>query len=205
MDYAIAPQAYLARARERLLSERNEELFYAAFELRCAVEKRYADYLDALEYYKGQKTKTWHLSDASRKIERLWKHPKIAKLTYIFDYNEFPTYYTPIPSRVTRAAEKLGSLLHSQPRVRAATDGWWDSTRSQLIELYRGAWAACRGEHMAPPLWDSVTGIAHPSTMYASPATADLLIRILRSKGGARFILRVEYLDAIPADWNCDM
>ncbi len=36
-EYSIAPSAYLNRAKERLLEQRVESLFYAAFELRCFV------------------------------------------------------------------------------------------------------------------------------------------------------------------------
>ena len=78
MTYAVSPQEYLARARQRLISNDPSSLFYAAFELRCCVESRQADYLDALEFYRGKKAKHWKVGDTSRRLLHVWDDPKIA-------------------------------------------------------------------------------------------------------------------------------
>jgi hypothetical protein len=47
--YGADVYAYLVRARGQLDSQGYDALFYAAFELRCAVESRLQQYLNARE------------------------------------------------------------------------------------------------------------------------------------------------------------
>jgi len=208
MDYPITPQDYLARARDRLLSNDPANLFYAALELRCCVESRQGDYLDALEYFRGHKIRPWQVGQTSRKLLTVWDDPKIAKLTYKFPDKEFETFFTPVMPALVRAVEKeLGALLHAQTKFRKASEGWWESTKNRLIEIYREAWVACRGEHMAPPLWNFQSGETHPMKLYTRADTADLVVRMLllgksRTK---EFVLGVDYLDESPEDWKCDL
>jgi hypothetical protein len=160
MDYPVTPQDYLARARERLISNDPANLFYAAFELRCCVESRQADYLDALEKYQGVKVKGWKVGEVSRKLLHVWPDPKIARLTYGFDGREFPTYFTPVPPKLVRAVEKdVGPFLHAQLHDRRSDDEWWQEARAKLTQIYKEAWIACRGEHMALHLRERVIGV----------------------------------------------
>jgi hypothetical protein len=50
MGYGIHSRSYLKRARQRLDEGYPESLFYAAFELRCGVESRMKEYLDAQDH-----------------------------------------------------------------------------------------------------------------------------------------------------------
>jgi hypothetical protein len=206
MTYSISPQGYLARARDLLLSNDPPSIFYAALELRCCVESRQADYLEALEFYRGIKIKPWQIGQTSRKLLEVWKNPKIAKLTYRFADREFETFFTPVKPTLARAVEKeLGSLLHAQSTLRNVNDAWWAINRCRLIEIYREAWVACRGEHMAPPLWKASSREAHPMRLYARPETADLVVRLLllAKSESKNFVLSIDYLEEPPEDWEC--
>lgn len=219
MEYLVTPQDYLARARDCLLSNKPSNIFYAALELRCCVESRQADYLEALEFFRGTKIKHWQVGQTSRKLLESWENPKIAKLTYQFPDKDFPTFFTPVKPTLARAIEKeLGVLLHAQTKFREAKDQWWANQRNRLTEIYREAWVACRGEHMAPPLWNAESRETHPVRLYARPDTAELLIRFLllqptaanrsvlaRPTASKRFMLNVDYLDEPPGDWECDL
>ena len=50
MDYRIHSRDYLQRARKRLDSGTPDALFHAAFELRCGIEARMQQYLEAQEH-----------------------------------------------------------------------------------------------------------------------------------------------------------
>lgn len=208
MEYLVTPQDYLARARDRLLSNDPYNLFYAALELRCCVESRQADYLDALDFYRGNKIKHWQVGQTSRKLLESWEDPKIAQLTYHFADRDFVTFFTPVKPTLARAVEReLGALLHAQTKFRKPDDPWWQATRKRLVEVYRDAWIACRGEHMAPPLWDARTRVAHPMRIYGRPETADLLVRLLLlgTSTNKEFVMGVDYFDEPPEDWKCDL
>ena len=47
MVYGINAESYLSRARKQLDEGTQNGLFYSAFELRCGVETRLHEYLDA--------------------------------------------------------------------------------------------------------------------------------------------------------------
>ncbi len=49
-DYLVNSRNYLLRARKRLDEKTPASLFYAAFELRCGVESRMQEYLDAQDH-----------------------------------------------------------------------------------------------------------------------------------------------------------
>lgn len=207
MTYATSPEAYLGRARERLLSGEVEDLFYAAFELRCCVESRQADYLDALETRTGRKVKAWQVRKTANTLLQTWRDPKICRLTYVIGDKQFPTYFTPVTSELARAVERhIGPLMHAPASYHEARSPWWDETRSRLVNIYRQAWVSCQGEHRAPPLWNERTRETHPMKLYVTP-TSEALITYLTALSGRRgsFELRVEYLDDPPPEWLCDL
>lgn len=202
MIYDNSARAHLFRARALLDSGKSEELFYAAFELRCCIEARQADYLEAIDWYNGQRVKAWKLGETSKKLQRLWRDPKISKLTFSFPDRSFETYYTPIrPQLVRKAEKKLGALLHADRSTPGRSQSAIREIRTNLIQVWSEAAIACRGEHIAPPLMDYDTGEVHPFRFYPSQDTAELSIRLLLSKG-AQFTLGVDYLDNPPEEWG---
>lgn len=50
-EYWVGARSYLERAKARLEDATHVSLFYAAYEIRCAVEARQDEYLKAQEQY----------------------------------------------------------------------------------------------------------------------------------------------------------
>jgi hypothetical protein len=207
VTYAITPHAYLSRARKRLTSTCHEDLFYAAFELRCCIESRQADYLEALEKYRGSKIKPWRVAEGAKRLLHVWDQPRISELIYELDGRDYPTYFTPVKPELARAAERdIGMLMHAQSMHYPPDDPWWAETKSRLVEIYREAWVACQGEHMSPPLWNACTGEAHPARLYVTPASEELLDRLSAlAQSGRTFKVRVAYFDEPPPHWRCNL
>lgn len=64
---------YLRRARKKLDSGVPDDLFYSAFELRCALESRLQDYLDARDDIAKRKKKGWKIAVSSRALEEAFE------------------------------------------------------------------------------------------------------------------------------------
>lgn len=183
-------------------------MFYAAFELRCCIEARQAGYIRALQYFRDGKVKPWRLRELSGKLHEIWDEPSIASIRFYFDDGwDFQTYYTPVTKRLVQAAEKeLGRLLHS---IEIEDDKWpeWANQRKvALTEIYRDAWLACQGQHLAPPIWNAHTKEPHPFCIEGGDEVRELFERFeLGAAGEADFRFELNYLENPPADWECDL
>ena len=71
--YGTDVYAYLVRARQQLDTRSNERLFYAAFELRCAVESRLQQYLNAREDIAKRKKKGWRIAASEMELSKVFK------------------------------------------------------------------------------------------------------------------------------------
>lgn len=199
---------YLARAHERLSSSCDRDLFYAAFELRCCIEKRQAAYLSALKSHENSKIKRWKIREISRNLYNVWDDPKIASILFKFDDGlEIQTYYTPVTQSLVIAAERdLGLLLHSIDIKGDKLGEWLRLQRVRLTQTYREAWTACKGQHMAPPLWNASTGECHPFLMIGGDEVRELFERIeLDPDGYGKFVVNINYLNEPPLDWTPDL
>jgi hypothetical protein len=188
-----------------LLDERKEALFYAALELRCCVEARQGAYAEAQrEYIRRRKIREWKIAEVRILLERVFDSGKIAQIIFENETKtlRYTSYYTPVTRHLANVAEQLGRYLHSLDRVRDDQDPWWERTRSHLIEVYRKAWIACRGDMLAPPIM-AKDGIRH-QVSFATDEDRELLLKIMMPKGSP-FVAAVRYLEHPPDDWRPDL
>ena len=205
MDYSVSAKGYLERAKSVLLDGTPEGLFYAAFELRCCVETRQAEYAEALSAYKGTKIKPWNLGDTGKKIRKASYADRIALMRYDFGDKQFESYHTPVSDQLVSFCEReLGKLLHCQPEYRSPEHDWWRAMRAQLIEGYRMAWLACQGDSLVPPIWDPVSKQVHPVVLERNLDNTFLFDR-MPTLPGSKFNFEVRYLSEVPPHWRCDL
>jgi hypothetical protein len=75
--YGVNGDAYLARAKSQLERNNPEALFYAALELRCFVEARQDDYLDAQKRYARSIPKPYKIGAQGRVLDRIFDNKQI--------------------------------------------------------------------------------------------------------------------------------
>lgn len=210
-DYKVTDRAYLARCREQLLTNTKQGLFYAAFELKCAVETRLAEYLEHLDSHAGKRIQPFKIGENARVIQRLRIGEIIIKMTYGAQDSDFQVthYHTPVPETLKKYAERtVDQLRHAQNVYRKPDDPWWDATRKGLIENYRLAWIASRGTVPVPPMfdWSKAGGESMPlanSVVFLFPDGLDDSVKEFRKDRTMN--LNVEYLEQPPAEWVCDL
>lgn len=205
-DYSPLATAYLARSREWLAEGSKRGLFYAAFELKCCVEARMAEYLEHLEPYRGRKVQPFAINANAKLIRRISAGETIAKLGFHGPDGLITTqYHTPVPDRLKRYCEKkIDELRHAQRTYRQPDDPWWEKTRSELTEAYRWAWVACQGAMMVPPLWSKNKKNTHPMVFDLNDINRPALHSMMKMVNQTMTI-EVDYLDEPPAEWVCDL
>jgi hypothetical protein len=68
--YRSDSRSYLARALGFLKKGRAEDLFYAAFELRCGIEARLQEYLEVQGHLSKKQKQGWRIADLGNKASR---------------------------------------------------------------------------------------------------------------------------------------
>lgn len=206
MSYGVGPRSYLARAREALQSGTQAGLFHAAFELRCCIEARQAEYVEALAEYEDTKIRPWNLAQTGKRIKNKSYNSTITMMRFEFsDGTTFTTYHTPVTDQLIAFAKRtLHPLLHCQTLFRADDDPWWATARDELTHGYRMAWLACQGDSLVPPLWNPVTKQPHPTRIELrdhNAHLADVFNRMIGEPG----TLQIAYPDTHPVEWICDL
>jgi hypothetical protein len=204
MPYDISARGYLARAKQQLLRNSSESLFYAAFELRCCVETRQEEYATEIEYIKT-KIKPWKIGATAKQLDQMFDSRKIARVTISLEKSEsFTLYHTPVSKRLYKASEKLGELLHRMEKLKADDDPFWSHTRRQISIVYRDAWYSCQGQLLTPPLWDSKTKSVH---RFKISGPSDRLKELLKQAAENNLFFKTEiaYVDQAPEEWVCDL
>jgi hypothetical protein len=203
MVYDVSARSYLERANDCLLERSQKALFYAAFELRCSVEARQAQYIDAMKRYtKMKRTRSWEIGKSQRELEKIFRDGKmIVKLRIASADSDFyhESYYTPVSKQLANDAERLGEYLHARRHYVVDNDPWWSEIRSYLIEIYGQAWISCRGNILAPPLIHPGTGKITNSVIEFTREESMQLLRVRDLDG------KLEYLSAPPPEWNADL
>ena len=156
MRYGLSARDYLARARARLDDRSPEGLFYAAFELRCGVESRLQEYLEAQEEVRERKKMGWRVAKLAKQIERMFRTgDKIIQFAILSDDGETLVrnfYYTPVKRQLRKDVERLGEYMHALRRYRTPQDKRWEATRAFLERVYTALFEATRGRLLGPPL-----------------------------------------------------
>jgi hypothetical protein len=124
-------------------------------------------------------------------------------MTFVFaDIPEIVLYYTPVTSDLHTAAEKLGDLLHVLENRHPLDDPWWDATKQRLIKLYRGAWVACQGDLVCPPLLNK-HGNAVGTLEFIGKKNEPLMKKI--EGKNEQVVLHMKYLTSVPINWTPDL
>ena len=164
-SYGINARDYLRRARDRLDEQREESLFYAAFELRAGIEARLQQYLEAHKDRQQRRKLGWRVSKLGKEAERAFRTGDSVRRLTITDLEtgsiSFSGFYTPVTKNLRKMAERLGELLHCAKGPYDDDDEWWDETRHVAEEVYRELAIACAGSILGPPMYHARTGMAH--------------------------------------------
>ena len=178
--YGSDVYAYLGRARKQLDAATSESLFYAAFELRCGIESRLQQYLDARSDIAKSKKKGWKIVNSERELGKAFSDArKIVEVILRADSikGEFRLFHTPIgPGLAKDGADHLSNLLHVIKQNRALDDPWWTRERVTLERIFAELELAACGTLLAPPVMRgsqvNVSAFFHESLGISPIATA---------------------------------
>ena len=156
MEYFCDSESYLDRAKACLGKNEPQYLFYAAFELRCFVESRQHDYLEAQEKYRKSLPSRWKIGKQSAELRRIFNLDKIQKITNTFDDGlQFVGLYIPVSKSLKNNAERLGKLLHA--REGSLSEQEFGETRTWLGKMLDHAGECQSGNMLSPVLYDKST------------------------------------------------
>lgn len=155
VSYQSGARGYLERAKSQLESGTKASLFYAAFELRCAIESRLQEYLYVQEDVSEKKKKGWKIVDLARQLETVFRlGDRIVQLVFLDKKTgrKVSTYFTPVRKSLRNKGERLGSYLHAMKSFKDDADPWWITTRNFLEDVLKEAYMATAGTLLGPPL-----------------------------------------------------
>lgn len=204
MVYDIASRDYLERAREQLDKATIVSLFYAAFELRCGIENRMREYLEAWDHISRKVKEGWQIAKLAKNIEKAFKiGDKVVEVVIRNSEAERPLYvcyYTPVSSKLKKMGEKIGDLMHAMKKLIPENDRWWKETRNYLEQVYAELAKANSGTLLGPPLIDKKTGhINMVTTVKKDEKIEDIKKAMQPNK---RVMFRVKYLADIPVKFT---
>jgi hypothetical protein len=155
-DYTVSARSYLSRAEEQLSVGTSASLFYAAFEIRCAVEARLREYLEPHSHIAEVKRAAWRIGNLHRTTElafglgdqvtRIRIHRRRGRELIA------TLYYTAVSIRLKRLVERFGNYFHAAKRFYPAEDLFWASFRAELDEAVRLLSEAITGTLLGPML-----------------------------------------------------
>lgn len=203
MNYRIDSRDYLARARRLIDGGSLESLFYAAFELRCGIEARLQQYLEAQSHISEKRKKGWRIAELAKNIEKVFQTgDKVVEFAVYDQENDallYTFYYTPVRARLRKMGEQLGNYLHSMRIYHHPQDKWWVEMRNLLEKVYGELRKANLGTMLGVPLLDPKTNrIVFSSELAEGEQPEDLLKKV--GEIGTVRKLRVRYLNEVPGE-----
>lgn len=136
MDYGISSRDYLARAKKCLNKGDHASLFYAAFEIRCGIEARMQEYLEAQKHISKKQRQGWQIAKLAKNIENTFKLGEKNAVLQILDTETnkvtFEARYTPVKQSLRKRGEKLGNILHSAKKYYPIDAPFWGGLRKDL-------------------------------------------------------------------------
>ena len=203
-DYGVSSRSYLSRARDCLLNGGLRYLFYAAFELRCCVEARQDEYLEAQKRYRRSSPRSWEINKKSKELERIFAQDKIVRVTLSGGcLGSITLYHVPVNINLRKQAQKIGEYMHAMLKSRPVDDEWWQDFNRQILEIYRSAWLTCQG-HLLCPLFLHSDGTTEVAFEFDRERFDTISLEQLVGEG--RLVdVQVEYLSNHPEDWKCDL
>ena len=204
--YDVTAKGYLSRCAARLRENDLASLFYAAAELRCCVETKLAEYFEHYEPYRKRRVQAFKIGENAKLVRKIIAGEVIAQITVLVEGQAPITFYhTPVPKRLEDYCKnQIDNLRHAQVTYRPPDDPWWAETRDGLIDAYRMAWVACKGDLPLPPLWDVKTRKTHPFIVSLTDDNQEQ-VRSWQGKEGAIFSMDVKYRETPPSEWVCDL
>jgi hypothetical protein len=203
MEYSLHSRDYLKRARSRLDDGSEESLFYAAFELRCGIEARLAQYEDALLGITKGKSAGWEIPKLVRNIEKVYQTGDMVLRVDFQDEKgsrlRRSMYYTPVTQRLQAMGGKLGELLHCPKNFQEMDDAWWKNKRVFLEDVFRELQKANKGNILCIPIWNENKNVANIVT---EPTQDETIEQQMQSVGkvGERLHVRVHHCEGFPSE-----
>jgi|GEM_PF-2929560 len=154
-EYDIRPLGYLKRAGQQLKSDTLQSLFYAALELRCAIEARAREQLFSLKRIPPKTIKLWHAEKIMAELNKMVKGamtPMTIRIRMKSSKQKIdPFTYKPIDKRILSEYGKLGDLLHAPKNKLTEED--IKKRKKNLWIVMEEVDKRCRGHMLHPPEW----------------------------------------------------
>lgn len=198
--YGISSRDYLRRAKDLLQAGSKENLFYAAFELRCGIEARLQEYLEVQKGVSKKKKRGWKIANLAKHLENKFRlGDKIIEIQFFEPATKkliVRLLYTPVSLSLQKKAKKLGDFLHAMKCFRKPNDDWWKSIRKLLDNVSDELEVSVTGSLLGPPLWNPRTGeaIIH-SEIPIGEDPNEFMDKIGRA--GSELMAHVRYLDSL--------
>lgn len=196
MLYDFSARGYLERAKANLQKGVQQYLFYAAFELRCGVESRMQEYLNAWPHIPKRQKTDWEIGKLGKAVE---KHFILRDQYQEWSVVDLETgqirvvlYYTPVTKALRINAGKLGNYLHS-PNIDESRSVWWTEFRLLLDEMANQLETAVTGTLLGPAMHRSGSTIMN----LISEAVGNFDVKML-GPIGKKINVKIDYLDALP-------
>ncbi len=198
MKLEIDSRSYLVRARQRLDEGTEQALFYAAYELRCCIERRLIEYSYAEEETSKRTRQGWKIAQIARGMKKAaLAGDAIAKLTLMFMGSpEITLYYTPVSKNLRKVGERLGDLLHGKKPARLWESGGIERERSHLEQVYQDLNTATFGTLLGPPLMNKHKEVSLLVEFPGGPDSAKHFKENLVP--GGKFTVHISYPESIP-------
>ena len=180
-------------------------MFYAAFELRCGVEARLHQYLEAYKRIALKKKRKWRIPELVEDLEEAivaGDFPvgdEIIRLNIVGDKDRevrATFYYTPVTSKLCKMAGMVGNLMHHPQLYRNTDDNWWAETRAFLEEMHTELSKANQGTLIGLPSLNK--GERTASFMFEIEGE-DIEGKLKKiGKLGEYLIIETHYVDEVP-------
>ena len=200
-EYAVDLYHHLRRARKLLDSGENESLFYTAFELRCGVESRIQEYLEAREDISKKKKRGWKVAAAGRELDKAFKDGLQIVEVVIYSLatgDAAPFFHTPVIPKLRTAIGRLGDLLHAQPETIAGDSPWWEDTRCFLESTFEMAADLARGTLLGPLLQSPSGKISLQAYFHKENPISAVFKDMSPFSKGSQMQVKVDYHDQMP-------
>lgn len=202
--YNGTARGYLVRARQQLDGGTMEGIFYAALELRCGVEQRLWEYLQAQRHVSQKIRHGWKIAKMGQRLEVMFR---TGNKVVQFRVSHRPSgqhirtlYYTPVTNSLRKKAEQMGDILHAMRDTDATKVDWWERQNDLLEAAYTELEQATRGRLLGVPIINRDT-----KKLFSYVELGDDDNEGARDLGfiaGDNVILDVKYLDQMPQDRN---
>ena len=196
--YRIDSRSYLLRGLRLLEQGGRENLFYAAFEFRCAAESRMQQYLEAWEHVPKSRKQDWEVGRLSKSLDRAFSENKLARVEIkaVTSSLGVVLYYTPCRQKLKDCVARLGKYLHAKLVVHPTSHDWWDEFRTILFDCRDELVFSNTGTLIGPFLRDPKTGLVRSNIEVLQGQNPDQAL--LEQIRGARIALHVSQPDTLP-------